>query len=169
MAGSHYTIDINFNGDGENKGYQSSFSSPVEAEAVSKTVTSNGGSGSTSFGAFVKGVKAFAPVAMGINIVKSTMQWQVSLVGRYEGSQQAQARANVISGTVSKIAGVGMAFAMGGVAGGFTALASVAISTVMGYSREAEQAQYERKWENIGITLAQERGGPSLNRSRREG
>lgn len=172
MANNHYTIDINFNGSGGDGTIGSAYSSPTE------TSQSSGGQsgGGSSFAATMKSIKAFAPVAIATQVVKSTAQWQESLVNRYTGSQQAQAKADVGMQIARQAGGVIMATVggaisagpVGALVAGVTALVSKAIGTAVDYAQEVDQSRYNRKWENIGIRLAQERGGPSLNRSRRE-
>lgn len=150
-----YTIDINFNDKSsgeEDKGYQSSFSKPDKIDE----------SAPQSFGQFVKGVKAFAAAVPGAQLVKSAFDWQISLVGRYAGSQQAQNIANASMKLAAQAGGIATAFATGGVLGGV--LATLAVG--FGYAKEAEENRYERKWENIGNAIAIERAGASYNRSR---
>lgn len=152
---ANYTIDINFNdkssGD-EEKGYKSSFSTPDKTDETS----------ARSFGQVVKGVKAFAAAVPGAQLVKSAFDWQISLVGRYTGSQQAQNVANASMKLAAQAGGIVAAFATGGILGGV--LATLAVG--FGYAKEAEENRYERKLENIGNTIGMERAGASYNRSR---
>lgn len=151
---ANYTIDVNFNENADD-GYKSQFS------------TGKGG-GETendfSFGALVKGVKAFAQAIPGASLIKQSFDWGVSIIGRETGSQVAQDKANAIMKLVGQAGSTAMAFAIGGPLGGTLALASTALQ----YAREGEQKAYNRSVENINLRLLRERGGPSLNRSRRE-
>lgn len=155
---AEYKITVNFNDASQTKkGYQSSFSKPVGGDEKGNNDESVGG-----FGAFVTGVKAFAKAIPGASLVKSAFDWQMSLVERYTGSQQAQAQANAGMKIASQVGGVIGAFATGGVLGGLLAIGAVGL----GYAKEVDANNYARKWEDIGIQLSSERAGPSLNRSR---
>lgn len=149
-----YTIDINFNdvANAEEIGYKSSFAKPdkIDDEAPQ------------SFGQFVKGAKAFATAIPGVNLVKSAFDWQISLVGRYTGSQQAQNVANA-SMKIAAQAG-GLAFNLA--TGNYIGAALTVGATIFGYAKEAEENRYERKWENISNHVGIERAGASYNRSR---
>ncbi len=165
---AEYKITVDFkdsSGGGSNKekGYQSVFSE--QAPTASLGGTGNAGDGESGFNHFVQGVKAFANAIPAAQIVKSEFQWQVSLIGRYSGSQQAQDIANASMKIAGQVGGIAMAFATGNyVAGGL-----MTIGTLFGYAREAEENTYQRKWENIGNTIGRERAGASFNRSRTEG
>lgn len=152
---AEYKITVNFNDASQTKkGYQSSFSKPVGGDEK--------GESAGGFGAFVTGVKAFAKAIPGASLVKSAFDWQISLVERYTGSQQAQAQANAGMKIAAQVGGVIGAFAMGGVLSGLLAIGAVGL----GYAKEVDANNYARKWEDIGIQLSSERAGPSLNRSR---
>ncbi len=152
---AEYKITVNFNDASQTKkGYQSSFSKPVGRDEK--------GESAGGFGAFVTGVKAFAKAIPGASLVKSAFDWQISLVERYTGSQQAQAQANAGMKIAAQVGGVIGAFATGGVLGGLLAIGAVGL----GYAKEVDANNYARKWEDIGIQLSSERAGPSLNRSR---
>lgn len=148
-----YTINVNFNDDTAD-GYKSQFSVEKGEEAGNDF----------SFGEFVKGAKAFAQAIPGASLVKQSFDWGISLIGRETGSQDAQEKANAVMKIIGQVGGTVMAFAAGGPVGGILAMASTALS----YGREAEQKNYERSIENINLRLLRERGGPSLNRSRKE-
>ena len=105
----------------------------------------------------------FKRVVIGTAIAE-TIQWQVSLIGRNQGSSLMQEKINAglqIAGTVGAI---GIAFAKGGVVAGTAALAGVAIKL----GKDIEQYNYNARWENIGLSLSRERLGSSaaVNRSR---
>lgn len=152
---AEYKITVNFNDASQTKkGYQSSFSKPVGGDEK--------GESAGGFGAFVTGVKAFAKAIPGASLVKSAFDWQISLVERYTGSQQAQAQANAGMKIAAQVGGVIGAFAMGGVLSGLLAIGAVGL----GYAKEVDANNYARKWEDIEIQLSSERAGPSLNRSR---
>lgn len=163
---AEYKITVDFKGSGgggskKEKGYQSVFSEWAD-DIKSGIKEINGDS---KFNHFVQGVQAFANVIPAAQIIKSGFDWQVSLIGRYKGSQQAQDIANASMKIAGQVGGIALAFATGNyVAGGL-----MAISTVLGYAREAEENTYQRKWENIGNTIGRERAGASFNRSRTEG
>ena len=113
----------------------------------------------------MQGVQAFANVIPAAQIVKTGFEWQVSLIGRYKGSQQAQDIANASMKIAGQVGGIALAFATGNyVAGGL-----MTIGTLFGYAREAEENAYQHKWENIGNAIGRERAGASFNRSRTEG
>ena len=163
---AEYKITVDFKGSGgggakKEKGYQSVFSEWAD-DIKSGIKEINGDS---KFNHFVQGVQAFANVLPAAQIVKSGFEWQVSLIGRYQGSQQAQDIANASMKIAGQVGGIALAFATGNyVAGGLMTL-----GTLFGYAREAEENAYQRKWENIGNAIGRERAGASFNRSRTEG
>ena len=163
---AEYKITVDFKGSGgggskKEKGYQSVFSEWAD-DIKSGIKEINGDS---KFNHFVQGVQAFANVLPAAQIVKSGFEWQVSLIGRYQGSQQAQDIANASMKIAGQVGGIALAFATGNyVAGGLMTL-----GTLFSYAREAEENAYQRKWENIGNAIGRERAGASFNRSRTEG
>ena len=163
MAEYKITVDFKSSGGGskKEKGYQSVFSEWAD-DIKSGIKEINGDS---KFNHFVQGVQAFANVIPAAQIIKSGFDWQVSLIGRYKGSQQAQDIANASMKIAGQVGGIALAFATGNyVAGGL-----MTIGTLFGYAREAEENTYQRKWENIGNAIGRERAGASFNRSRLEG
>ena len=164
MAEYKITVDFKDSGAGSSKkekGYQSVFSEWAD-DIKSGIKEINGDS---KFNHFVQGVQAFANVIPAAQIIKSGFEWQVSLIGRYKGSQQAQDIANASMKIAGQVGGIALAFATGNyVAGGL-----MTIGTLFGYAREAEENTYQRKWENIGNAIGRERAGASFNRSRTEG
>lgn len=164
MAEYKITVDFKDSGGGSSKkekGYQSVFSEWAD-DIKSGIKEINGDS---KFNHFVQGVQAFANVIPAAQIIKSGFEWQVSLIGRYKGSQQAQDIANASMKIAGQVGGIALAFATGNyVAGGL-----MTIGTLFGYAREAEENTYQRKWENIGNAIGRERAGASFNRSRLEG
>ena len=163
MADYKITVDFKNSGGGgskKEKGYQSVFSEWAD-DIKSGIKEINGDS---KFNHFVQGVQAFANVLPAAQIVKSGFEWQVSLIGRYQGSQQAQDIANASMKIAGQVGGIALAFATGNyVAGGLMTL-----GTLFSYAREAEENAYQRKWENIGNAIGRERAGASFNRSRTE-
>ena len=162
---AEYKITVDFKGSGgggskKEKGYQSVFSEWAD-DIKSGIKEINGDS---KFNHFVQGVQAFANVIPAAQIVKSGFEWQVALIGRYQGSQQAQDIANASMKIAGQVGGIALAFATGNyVAGGLMTL-----GTLFSYAREAEENAYQRKWENIGNAIGRERAGASFNRSRTE-
>ena len=163
MAEYKITVDRTGPGGGgskQQKGYQPVFSEWAD-DIKSGIKEINGDS---KFNHFVQGVQAFANVLPAAQIVKSGFEWQVSLIGRYQGSQQAQDIANASMKIAGQVGGIALAFATGNyVAGGLMTL-----GTLFSYAREAEENAYQRKWENIGNAIGRERAGASFNRSRTE-
>lgn len=163
---AEYKITVNFKSSGgggskKEKGYQSVFSEWAD-DIKSGIKEINGDS---PFNQTVQGIQALANVIPAAQIVKSGFDWQVSLIGRYKGSQQAQDIANASMKIAGQVGGIALAFATGNyVAGGL-----MTIGTLFGYAREAEENTYQRKWENIGNAIGRERAGASFNRSRTEG
>lgn len=163
---AEYKITVDFKGSGgggskKEKGYQSVFSEWAD-DIKSGIKEINGDS---PFNQTVQGIQALANVIPAAQIVKSGFDWQVSLIGRYKGSQQAQDIANASMKIAGQVGGIALAFATGNyVAGGL-----MTIGTLFGYAREAEENTYQRKWENIGNAIGRERAGASFNRSRTEG
>lgn len=151
---AEYKITVEFN-EKESDGYQSPFS----AIEPSQPTGGGGGGGGNNF---VADLKAFSKAIPGASLVKQTFEWQISLVGRYTGSQSAQDKANASMSIAMQVGGIIAGFAAGGILGGALAIGAVGLS----YIKQIDQSNYERKWENIGLTLARERAGPSFNRSR---
>lgn len=164
MAEYKITVDFKSSGGGgskKEKGYQSVFSEWAD-DIKSGIKEINGNS---PFNQTVQGIQALANVIPAAQIIKSGFDWQVSLIGRYKGSQQAQDVANASMKIAGQVGGIALAFATGNyVAGGL-----MTIGTLFGYAREAEENTYQRKWENIGNAIGRERAGASFNRSRTEG
>lgn len=164
---AEYKITVDFKGSGgggskKDKGYQSVFSEWADdiKSGISKV---NGGD--SNFNHFVEGVQSFANVIPAAQIVKSGFEWQVSLIGRYKGSQQAQDVANAAMTIAGQVGGIALAFGTGN----YVAGTLMTLGTLFGYAKEAEENTYQRKWENIGNTIGRERAGASFNRSRTEG
>ncbi len=163
---AEYKITVDFKGSGgggskKEKGYQSVFSE--WADNIKNGIKEI--NGDSPFNQTVQGIQALANVIPAAQIVKSGFDWQVSLIGRYKGSQQAQDIANASMKIAGQVGGIALAFATGNyVAGGL-----MTIGTLFGYAREAEENTYQRKWENIGNAIGRERAGASFNRSRTEG
>ena len=163
---AEYKITVDFKGSGgggskKEKGYQSVFSEWAD-DIKSGIKEINGDS---PFNQTVQGIQALANVIPAAQIIKSGFDWQVSLIGRYKGSQQAQDIANASMKIAGQVGGIALAFATGNyVAGGL-----MTIGTLFGYAREAEENTYQRKWENIGNAIGRERAGASFKRSRTEG
>ena len=164
MAEYKITVDFKDSGWGSSKkkkGYQSVFSEWAD-DIKSGIKEINGDS---PFNQTVQGIQALANVIPAAQIVKSGFDWQVSLIGRYQGSQQAQDIANASMKIAGQVGGIALAFATGNYVAGTLMTAG----TLLGYAREAEENTYQRKWENIGNAIGRERAGASFNRSRTEG
>lgn len=164
MAEYKITVDFKDSGGGSSKkkkGYQSVFSE--WADNIKEGI--NDINGDSNFNHFVQGVQAFANVIPAAQIIKSGFDWQMSLIGRYKGSQQAQDIANASMKIAGQVGGIALAFATGNYVAGTLMTAG----TLLGYAREAEENTYQRKWENIGNAIGRERAGASFNRSRTEG
>lgn len=160
-----YKITIDFNTPDANKkekGYQSVFSE--WADDIKQGVNSING-GDSPFNQTVKGIQMLSTVIPGAQIIKSSFDYQVTLIGRYTGSTHAQDIANASMKIAGQVGGIALAFATGN----YVAGALMTAGAVLGYAREAEASRYERKWENIGNAIGRERAGASFNRSRTEG
>lgn len=166
MADYKITVDFKETGGGggskKAKGYQSVFSE--WADDIKSGISEING-GDSPFNQTVKGIQAFANVIPAAQIVKSGFEWQVSLIGRYKGSQQAQDIANASMKIAGQVGGIALAFGTGN----YVAGTLMTLGTLFGYVQEAEENRYQRKWENIGNSLGRERAGASFNRSRTEG
>ena len=150
----------------------------VEGGAAGGTGSTSGGGSTPSDMGWLgnvyntyKAIKGFAPVAAAGSIGKNLFMWQASLVGRNTGSSLVQEKINFgmqIAGQTLTEGGM----LMGGIATGNPLLvlggAVSAVNTVIGYAKEREQFNYDRRWESIGLTYARERAGASYNRSRLE-
>ena len=131
MADYKITVDFKNSGGGgskKEKGYQSVFSE--WADNIKEGINDING-GDSKFNHFVQGVQAFANVIPAAQIIKSGFDWQVSLIGRYKGSEQAQDIANASMKIAGQVGGIALAFATGNyVAGGLMTL-----GTLFGYAR----------------------------------
>ena len=116
-----------------------------------------------------KQIKNIAPVASALSVAKDIFSWQISLVGRNMGNSLVQKKIDLSMQLANQtLSTVGM------LVGGIATLNPVmifgaisgAISTAIDYAKEAEQINYEKRWESISLGLARERAGASLNRSR---
>ena len=116
-----------------------------------------------------KQIKNIAPVASALSVAKDIFSWQISLVGRNMGNSLVQKKIDLSMQIANQtLSTVGM------LVGGIATLNPVmifgaisgAISTAIDYAKEAEQINYEKRWESISLGLARERAGASLNRSR---
>lgn len=154
--GREYVIKVDFNRF-DSDGYQSPYSAPAPTQP-------SGSTGVANAAGLVSNLKAFSKVVPAASLIKRTFSYNVSLVGRYTGSQDAQEKANAAMSIVQQVGGVTGAFAIGGLAAGLLSLGSVGL----GYLFEAGQREYERNWENISLMLSRERAGASYNRSRLE-
>lgn len=164
---AEYKITVDFKGSGgggskKDKGYQSVFSE--WADNIKAGISDVNG-GDSNFNHFVEGVQAFANAIPAAQIVKSGFEWQVSLIGRYKGSQQAQDVANAAMTIAGQVGGIALAFGTGN----YVAGTLMTLGTLFGYAKEAEENTYQRQWENIGNAIGRERAGASFNRSRTEG
>lgn len=106
-----------------------------------------------------KKAKSIGVVAIGAQIVS----YATSRVGVETGNQQLQDEINGWTSVVKKSIAIGGAFLVNPILG-FTALASTAVS----FGTQAHTFNYEHNMENIALKQVRERGGISLNRSRRE-
>lgn len=96
-----------------------------------------------------KGMSSFASIAsVGalVSVAKSIFSHEVQRIGRYTGSQQAQDVANATLSILGMVANP--------------------LGTAINLGYEMDQREYERTWESIGLQLASERSGVTLNRSR---
>lgn len=161
-----YKLTINFNGDGD--GYESPNSNPEPKQPKTKPKDEEPSWNALTGGrieqldAFKSEMSMFSKVVPAVAVAKQMFQWQTSLVGRYTGSSLAQQKTNAAMNMLGEVAGVGAAFATGGVVGAAAAAGAIAFS----YITDAEQRLYEKRWENIGLVYARERAGASMNRSR---
>lgn len=146
---SEYKIVVDFNGGQDGDGYKSPNANKDpkqtyedrQAQTVLQSV----------FGFVQQGINGFAGLATvaGVAAVgKSIFSHEIQRVGRYTGSSQAQDVANATLSILGMIANP--------------------LGTAINLGYEMDQRQYERTWESIGLQLARERGGASINRSRQE-
>ena len=117
----------------------------------------------------VEAIKGFAPVAAVGAIGKQLFSWQLDIVYRNNGNALMKQKIDAGFQLAGQAAAAGGLF----VAGIATAnpllllgAATSAITTAIGYGREYEQYNYERRWEGIGLAYARERAGMSYNKSR---
>ncbi len=143
---AEYRIVVDFNGGGD--GYKSpNKKNDAKTEDTQNNQMSTLGDMVFSFAEI--GANAFAglaTVASVLAIGKSIFSNEIARVQRYTGSQQAQDVANANLSILGIFAN------------------PLGATIQLGYERD--QREYERRWESIGLQLARERGGVSLNRSR---
>ena len=154
---SEYRIVVDFNGGQQKDGsYESDFAKMVNsggAVAETSAAASQTFAMPNAFSALTDGMgNAFAGLLLvkeAEKIGRQVFSNEIQRVGRYTGSSQAQDVANATLSLIGMI--------------------KSPIESAIAYHYEREQREYERNWESIGLDLARERGGVSLNRSRSEG
>ena len=138
---ANYTIDVNFNKQAQSKDMNENFSIPNIGDDILQG----------QFGVLGKATAMFAGIGLAKKVAEmgsEVFRWKISLVGRDTGSQDAQDKANAAMSI-------------------YNALKNP-IDFAWTTFQQVEQSMYDRKIENINLRLLRERGGPSLNRSRRE-
>lgn len=107
--------------------------------------------------------KTVAKVWSASALVRTGIEATEQIITRNMGNSQVAAKIGAVNSLVTQGIGIGLAFAIGGPVAGGLAIASVGLS----YARQAEQFNYDRRWEGYGLQMTYERAGPSFNRSRR--
>ena len=138
---ANYTIEVNFNQEAKPKDANENFSIPNIGDNIIQS----------QFGVLGKATAIFAGIGIAKKVAETASEvfrWKLSLVERDTGSQDAQDKANAAMSI-------------------FNALKNP-IDFAWSTFQQVEQSMYDRNIENINLRLLRERGGPSLNRSRRE-
>lgn len=138
---ANYTIDVNFREIREDKGFEGNFAIPNVGDSATKG----------SFDVLGKASGAFASVAIAKKVAElasEIFQWHISKIGRETGSQIAQDKANALMSVWNAVKNP----------------LDFGINSIF----ERDQALYNNEMERINVFLKRERGGASLNRSRRE-
>lgn len=128
------------------------------SQAKKQTLQTNE-DGTSLFSAVLNGAKNSGVLALG----KQVITFATSRVGIETGDRQLQDNINAWETFVTKSISIGGAFLMNPALG----LAAVASETFSLMSR-SHTFNYERNMENIALKQVRDRGGISLNRSRRE-
>lgn len=144
-----YELLIKNNGDGD--GYSSA--------ALGNDGNQSGG---LTAGGATNIYKSFAKAWNGIATVRQAASWHVSVVERDMGNDNVANKISAIGSIASQAGTIIGSFAVGGPIAGILAMATVGIS----YAKQAEQFNYESRWEGYAMQQSQMRAGPSFNRSR---
>lgn len=116
-----------------------------------------------------KAIKGFAPVAAAVAVGKQIATWQVSVANRNSGNSLMQRKVDIGMQLATQVLTSG-GMVLGGLITGNPLLVfggvTSAIMTGLNYSKEQEQVNYERRWEDMALVYARERAGISYNRSR---
>lgn len=147
-----YEIYLNLNGTSPNA-TQGDYSQMVGEQKIS---TENNTTTNQIWSFFKK------TVVMGVGV--QAVQWQISLIGRNQGSSLMQEKINAGMQIGAMAAGVGAAAITGGPVGAAAAVSAIGLKLI----KDQEQYAYNARWENINLALSRERLGTSaaMNRSR---
>lgn len=128
------------------------------ASAQQSTGQSEDGAGAKSQNSLVKTLsKAWSSTAL----IRSGADATAQIVTRNMGNSVVQSKYSAISSMVSKGVNVGLAFAINPLVG-FTSL----LTTVTSYVVDANQRDFDRRWEREQLNATRERAGMSFNSSR---
>ncbi|MDR3216121.1 MAG: hypothetical protein LBT55_01730 [Clostridiaceae bacterium] len=160
--GKYGTIVIKF----EDNGYESAADKAIPlggkvAPGGSDAATTAGGGGGAGAGHNNVWSK-IAKVWSGAALLREGFGWGMAIVARDNGNSQKAEQYNAIMGIIGKGIAIGGAFAVGGPVAGIAAVAA----TALGYAKQYEQYDYDKKWEAIALNELRRRAGPSFNRSR---
>lgn len=150
---SEYKLIVYFNGGQGGDGYKSPNKKTTEENVENGSVLNTIGTdiSNSVFGFLEKGFNAYAgigSVTVLAEVGKDIFSNYTQRIERFTGSKQAQDVASAIQSIAGKFLRP--------------------ITAQVNYLFEREQSSYEKMWESIGLQLARERGGMSINRSRSE-
>ena len=148
---ANYTITVDFKGGQGGDGYKSPKKGTREKEQLPEPTIGQqlDNKFDSIFDMLDNGSNAFGDVALVATLVeigKDVFSHEVQKIGRYTGSQQAQSIAN------ASLSLIGMIFNP--------------IGSAINLAYEIDARAYQKEWENIGLTVARERAGTAINRSR---
>lgn len=111
----------------------------------------------TSNPSFLELAKSLGAIAL----AKDVGGWVLDIVGRNSGSTDLQQRIQAVESVSTQLIAIGAATLINPLVG-----ATVAAGTVLSYAKQAEQYQFEKRWENYALGEARLRAGAGYNRSR---
>lgn len=112
---------------------------------------------------FAKNTKSIKLATAGVSgLALSAVKYHLGNVYTRQGDSHKQDKLNEAMGIGAKAAGVGIAFAAGGIVGGAIALAAWGLDI----AKRVDEYNYNAKIEQINLGATRARAGASMNRSR---
>lgn len=152
---AQYELILKNDTGGGTDGYSNNFPSGESKGSVGAEVAA------TDTGSANNPFKTFAKVWSGTALARQAFQMAANIAHRQMPSVTKN-KINFAYETAGTGIGIALAFGVGGPIGGLLAMGAVGLS----YASKIEQYSYKKQEEEIGLSVARMRAGPSLNRSR---